>query len=79
MSEAKRCRHKHAIVTMFDRNQGYFWCPDCGATRKGRTLNPIYGTGTNVNPGAFVFAEDRWIYPRGKESVYQQLASVKKA
>ncbi len=72
MSEAKkRCRHKDAWPTIYGGEMGYFWCPDCGATRQARVLAPnSIGTRTN---DVIAYTEFNWIYPRGKEDVLEQM------
>lgn len=68
MQAKKPCRHKDAWPTIYNSSLGYFWCPDCGAIRQARTLAPACVT----------FADDHWIYPRGKEDVLKQLDRVER-
>jgi hypothetical protein len=75
MAKAKvSCRHNRAWPTIFNSTQGFLWCSDCGAIRLlkiARTDGPI--SGTTANSGGFVYAQKRWLYPRGHEDVLRQL------
>lgn len=75
----KTCRHNRAWPTIFNGQQGYLWCSDCGAIRLLRTTAK-YGdlrSGTSNHTGGFVYAQDRWLYPRGHEDVLKQMERIK--
>lgn len=61
----KHCKHRRAWPTIFDEKQGFLWCSDCGAIRLIR------------KDGVYVYAQDRWLYPRGHEEVLKQLERIK--
>jgi hypothetical protein len=76
---SKPCRHKRAWPTIFSQTQGFLWCSDCGAVRLLRIKNKRgdAGSGTTTNGGGYVYAQNRWLYPRGHEDVLKQLERVK--
>lgn len=76
-AKKKPCRHKRAWPTIYNQSQGFLWCSDCGAIRLLRTVDKGYSSGTNTDTGGYVFAQNRWLYPRGHEDVLKQLGRMK--
>lgn len=75
----KPCKHRRAWPTIFNSQHGFLWCSDCGAIRLLKTARK-YGdfiSGTTADTGGFVYAQNRWLYPRGHEDVLKQLERVK--